>query len=259
MKANPTSERTQVVLLHGVGLDHRMWTPVIEALPDELDVVAPDLPGHGDAAAIATTVISLSELAEGVRGALPPRAHVVGFSLGALVAQQLAIAHAERINSLVLVSSVARRSASQRAAVLGRLEAARLDPARNRSVALQRWTGGDPSRLAPGALQYLRTVLAGTDHASFLAAYAAFARADEELWDQLPAIAVPTLAITGSDDPGSTPAMTRALAAAIPHARAEIVPGARHLLPLERPDTVARMIVDHVRSHLEHRGQAAAV
>ena len=38
---------TDVVLLHGVGLDHTMWEPVAELLPTHFDVVAPDLPGHG--------------------------------------------------------------------------------------------------------------------------------------------------------------------------------------------------------------------
>ncbi len=39
--------------------------------------------------------------------------------------------------------------------------------------------------------------------------------------------------MTGSDDPGSTPEMARAMAAALPNARLEIVPGARHMMPLE--------------------------
>lgn len=54
------------------------------------------------------------------------------------------------------------------------------------------------------------------------------------------------LVVTGGDDPGSTPAMTRALAEAIPAARAVVLPGARHLLPLERPVELAALILEHV-------------
>ena len=54
---------------------------------------------------------------------------------------------------------------------------------------------------------------------------------------------MPVLAITGSDDAGSTPAMSAAIAAACPRGEVVIVPGARHLLPLDAPQAVADAIV----------------
>jgi pimeloyl-ACP methyl ester carboxylesterase len=39
--------RATVVLLHGVGLDHSVWQPALALLPDEIEAVTPDLPGHG--------------------------------------------------------------------------------------------------------------------------------------------------------------------------------------------------------------------
>lgn len=55
----------------------------------------------------------------------------------------------------------------------------------------------------------------------------------EQLFDSLPAICCPTLIITGELDAGSTPQMAALLQARIPHARAEVLPGIRHLLPIE--------------------------
>ena len=51
-----------------------------------------------------------------------------------------------------------------------------------------------------------------------------------------------TLVVTGGDDPRSTPAMTRALAARLQHGRAVVIDGARHLLPIERADLVADLV-----------------
>ncbi|MGY4742913.1 alpha/beta fold hydrolase, partial [Streptomyces sp. ATMOS53] len=83
------------------------------------------------------------------------------------------------------------------------------------------------------------------DRTSYLACYDVFATADAGLWPRLPDITAPTLAVTGADDPGSTPAMSRLLADRISGGRALIVPGTRHLLPLERPEELARAVLDH--------------
>ena len=77
--------------------------------------------------------------------------------------------------------------------------------------------------------------LLANDVRSYLNCYRVFATADAEIAPELPRITVPALAITGENDPGSTPEMTRRLADAIPGCRAVVVPGARHMLPVERP------------------------
>lgn len=235
-----------IVLIHGVGLDHHMWDPCRSRLAEVASVHAPDLLGHGGAPAIEGSIV-LAELARAVSATIEESAHVVGFSLGALVAQRIALDVPDRVRSLTLISSVARRSARERTAVAARLRDARDEPAANREAAIQRWTGGGEGRLSTEAIAYAEDALAAMDPPSYLAAYGVFATADEELWPLLGEISTPTLVITGEDDPGSTPRMSTELAAAIPGARAEIVVGARHLLPLERPDAVSDLILEHVR------------
>src|SRR5690349_7357351 len=98
-----------VVLLHDVGLDRTMWRPVSTLLEDEFEVLAPDLLGHGtNRAAPAGT--ALRDLADDVAATLPGAAHLVGFSLGALVAQHLARHRPELVVTLTSVSSVCRRT-----------------------------------------------------------------------------------------------------------------------------------------------------
>src|SRR5262249_60276404 len=60
-----------------------------------------------------------------------------------------------------------------------------------------------------------------------------------------PALTMRVLALPGSEDPGSTPAMSAAIAAACPRGLVAIIPGARHLLPLDAPQAVADAITRH--------------
>ncbi len=236
---------TDLVLLHGVGLDHRMWDRCVPELTRSHRVSTPDLPGHGAEPAVASDT-TLDDLASAVLRNLPGPCHLVGFSLGALVAQQIAVRAPESIRSLVLVSSVAQRSPEQSAAVRERLRAAGQDFPATAEAAVQRWMTAEWQAREPGLVQYLRTTLLANDLGSYLACYRIFATADAELADRIRDIPTPTLAITGSHDPGSTPGMTEHLATAIPHARAVIVPGAQHLLPLERPARLCTEIHTHL-------------
>jgi pimeloyl-ACP methyl ester carboxylesterase len=82
------------------------------------------------------------------------------------------------------------------------------------------------------------------DVAAYAAAYAVFATADAELAPAIGRIAAPTTVVTGAEDQRSTPAMARAMAERLQHARVQIVPGQRHMTPLEVPEAVAAIIAD---------------
>jgi pimeloyl-ACP methyl ester carboxylesterase len=234
-----------VVLLHGVGLDHTMWDRVSPALADRHTVHAPDLLGHGSAPD-APPDTTLSELSAPLAGLGEGPLHLVGFSLGALVATRFALDHPGRVASLTLVSGVANRSAAERAAVAKRLDAARQDPHATFDAALRRWFSPRWRAAEPDLAERIRTVLHANRPASYLACYAVFARADRELWPELPRLSPRVLAVTGAEDPGSTPEMATALAARVPSGRSQVVPGARHLLPLERPKAVAAAVLANI-------------
>ncbi|MCF1595893.1 alpha/beta fold hydrolase [Streptomyces muensis] len=224
-----------VVLLHGVGLDHTMWEPTAALLADRFTVITPDLPGHGTRPPVDQGVI-LADLADGVADQIPDGSHLVGFSLGALVAQHLALHRPRLVATLTSVSSVCRRTAEERTSVLARLRAAEADFTAGATASLKRWYDGtdvDADRVAR-----TEATLLANDVASFLACYRVFASADAELGPHLGRIAVPALAVTGANDPGSTPEMTRRLTAALPDCRAVVVPEARHMLPVERPQAL---------------------
>ena len=232
-----------LVLLHGVGLDHTVWDEMRESLAAEVRVIAPDLPGHGRRAPVPDGV-SLADLAAETAAEIPAGSHVVGFSLGALIGQHLAAHRPDLVASLTSVSSVCRRTPEERAAVLGRLESAQRDFTASALASLDRWYSG--TAVAADRVARTREVLLANDPQSFVNCYRVFATGDADVSAALGTINAPALAITGADDPGSTPDMTRRLAAAIPNCRAIVVPDARHMLPVERPVELA----GHVHSFI---------
>lgn len=242
-----------VVLLHGVGLDHTMWEPFCAEWERKtrLPALAIDLPGHGVRPPFIGPV-SLTELAEDVAERLPGRAHLVGFSLGALIAQHLARHRPELVASLVSVSSVCRRTASEATAVDGRLQNARTDFPASVDASIHRWYPAG-SGVDTRIVDQTRNTLLANSVESYLRAYQVFATGDAEIAPELGGIGVPSLAVTGELDPGSTPEMSRRLAEAIPGTRAVMVPGARHMLPVERPAELAEIVQQFIEeTNREH-------
>lgn len=93
-----------VVLLHGWGLHSGAWEDVVEQLADHYRITVMDLPGHGYSR-LPEAGHTLRDLGRAVAAAAPPKAHWVGWSLGGLVAQRVAIDSSERVASLVMVAS----------------------------------------------------------------------------------------------------------------------------------------------------------
>ncbi|MEX3101518.1 MULTISPECIES: alpha/beta fold hydrolase [unclassified Streptomyces] len=233
-----------LVLLHGVGLDRAMWGRCVPLLAARHRVTVVDLRGHG-VSPRARAGVTLAELAQDVAELLDGPTHVVGFSLGALIGQQLALAYPELTASLTLVSSVAGRTDEERAAVAARRERARTDFEGSARVAVERWFSPEWRSREPELASEVLARLLSNDRESYLACYDVFATADAQLWPRLREITVPMLAVTGAEDPGSTPEMTKRLANQIPHATSEFVPATRHLLPLENPEELTRLVLKH--------------
>jgi (E)-2-((N-methylformamido)methylene)succinate hydrolase len=232
---------TPIVLIHGVGMDHTMWNEVAAAMSSPITTY--DLLGHGGAPALpcGSTIADFVDQLD----AIAPSGSVdlVGFSLGALIAQAFTLAYPERVRRLVLLSGVFNRSPDETAAILERVADVRDGGyLANVATAIDRWFSADFAAARPDMLAAVTQRLATNDVGSYASAYEVFGTADHDLAQLVANITCPTLAVTGERDPRSTPAMTHALAARVRNGRAVIVPGVRHLLPLEVPSLVAEMI-----------------
>jgi pimeloyl-ACP methyl ester carboxylesterase len=231
------------MLLHGVGLDQTMWAPVTEqfqAAGREFAVL--DLPGHGGQPPLRQTQ-TLASLADNVLARLPEgKTHLVGFSLGALIAQHIARYFPERVATLTCVSSVCSRTPEEAEKVERRLATAGDNFAGSVAASIERWFPADSTTVSPEIIEATRKTLLANDIESYLHAYAVFAREDGTIGSELQQIRTPTLAITGQFDPGSTPEMSERLGQAVPNCRVQIVPGTRHMMPIEDAPSLAAAI-----------------
>lgn len=91
-----------VVFLHGLGASSRYWEPLAEA-GGEYHGVAPDLLGFGRSPSPSDAAYDVASHLEALESILPPRAFVVGHSMGAILAAALAARHPERVSGLVLL------------------------------------------------------------------------------------------------------------------------------------------------------------
>lgn len=234
---------TPLVLLHGVGLDHTLWDELAPQLEADFDVLRYDLLGHGAAPGItgeARIEDFIAQLDAELDQAGWARAHVLGYSMGGLIAGAYAAARPQRVSRLVLLSTVFQRSPDEVEAVSARLQAAATqDVQAAAQVSLQRWFTPAFQAARPERVAAIGERLVRNDRANFLAAYRLFALGDPILAEAAPEIACPTLAMTGEHDVGSTPRMTRNLARALPDGRARVIEGQRHMLPVEDPWVVA--------------------
>ena len=237
-------EGEPLVLIHGVGMRLEAWSPQITGFSQTHRVIALDMPGHGESAALPTGS-KLEAFVAWFGGFLDELAlsevSVAGHSMGALVAGGAAATFGERIKRVAYLNGVYRRDPEAKAAVLARAAAISLVGV-DKEGPLLRWFGDDAQSAVARALT--RNWLSLVDPQGYATAYAAFAGGDETYAERWPDVGVPALFLTGSDDPNSTPLMAEQMAAAAPKGWVRIVEGHRHMVNLTAPDIVNELLAE---------------
>lgn len=234
-----------LLLIQGLGYARWGWEPVVPLLAESFDVLVYDNRGIGesDAPPGPYTVAQLAaDAVQVLDEAGVERAHVVGTSLGGMVAQELALAHPERVGKLVLVSTTP-----------GGPEAF---PMPERTVQLM--TGGATLRqfvenaLAPRADEAIvERILAHRERtAQPLEAWQAQAAAGAafDAYDRIGGIRAPTLVLHGTEDAVVDPRNSAHLGRAIPGARVELFPGGGHIFWWEQPEEFARVVTEFLQA-----------
>ena len=113
-----------VALIHGLGLNRRMWQWQVDSLCCQFRVIRYDLLGHGDtlpAPGDFTMKAMVDQLVELLDTCDAKSCSLVGFSLGGLIAQAFTLSHPDRVEALVILNSAHNRSDEQRAAIMQRV------------------------------------------------------------------------------------------------------------------------------------------
>ncbi|QFI68933.1 alpha/beta fold hydrolase [Sinorhizobium alkalisoli] len=233
-----------LILIHGVGMRLEAWAPQIEAFAKTHRVIAVDMPGHGGSekipagSTVRDFVAWFGRFLDDMRIA---HANVAGHSMGALIAGGAAASFTDRIIRVAYLNGVYRRAPAAKAAVLARAAAIRTSGV-DTAGPLLRWFDDDPQ--SERARELTRAWLEGVDPEGYAIAYGAFATGEETYADCWPSVTCPTLFLTGSQDPNSTPEMARQMASLTPNGWARIVDGHRHMVNLTAPETVNALMAE---------------
>jgi pimeloyl-ACP methyl ester carboxylesterase len=254
-----------VVLLHGFPFDRSMWNETSQALVAAgYRSILVDLRGHGKSPvtpemtveAMARDVAELLER-ENIRGAA-----VVGFSMGGYVALQMAIRHLDVTRALVLVDTRAEADSSE--ARNGRREAAADVKARGMVALVERMMPkltAKPSALAAGngpggaplspVEERLKAMMMAAPPEGAIAALGALA-ARPDVRGKLQFLRLPSLVLVGEQDAvtplESAHVLSQGLAGEL-----EVVKGAGHAMPLEKPAEFHRVLLAWLSGNLPAR------
>ncbi len=243
-RAQRGSGAERLVLAHGFTQTARSWAVLDRLVRDELpnvETIAVDLPGHGDAAQIDADLWGSADRLVSIGGP----ATYVGYSMGGRVALHAALAHAATVRRLILIGATpgieddderATRRASDDA-LASHIEDVGVGTFLDEWLAnplfagLDATTAGRDDRLrntAAGLASSLRRTGTGTQ---------------QPLWERLDAVRAPVLLLVGAHDAKFT-AIAERMAAALPDATLRVIAGAGHSVHLERPAATATAIVE---------------
>jgi 3-oxoadipate enol-lactonase len=236
-----------LVLLCSLGSTVDMWEPQRRELVDEFRVISLDTRGHGGSP-VPEGPYEVADLARDVLETLDDlgaaKAAFAGVSLGGAIAQWIGLHAPQRAGSLALLCTAARfpnsgtfreRAATARAEGVETIADAVVD----------RWFTDDFPDTNPDAVRRMRDMIAATPAEGYAGCCEAVAAWDAV--DDLGRIDVPTLVISGVEDPATPPECQQQLADGIPGARLESVTDAAHLASYQRPEVVTPLLREHAK------------
>jgi pimeloyl-ACP methyl ester carboxylesterase len=242
-----------VLLIQGMSGTHLAWGEAfMAALRDDLDVVAYDHRGVGESTPQADpfTIARLADDAAGLLDALGwDSAHVVGISMGGMVAQELALRQPQRIRTLTLGCTYPGGAEAQLAdpALIQELAGALLSGDRERAVRAGFAANLSAAHVADEAnwepFQAMATAVPVAVPVIMLQMQAVMGH---DTSARLASIETPTLVVHGTEDRMLPVVNGELIARAIPHARLELLEGVGHMFWWEQPERSAALVRSQV-------------
>ena len=211
LRAIVEGDGAPVLLLHGVRLRSEAWNSQTRWLSHFFAATAPDMPGHGESVPFET-VDGLGSYTDRVAEAMDGPAVVIGHSMGALIALDLAICYSHLVLGVVALNGVFNRTQSAWDAIRHRADGLNPNGVNDPTPTLRRWFGGRHATQA----QARRTWLTGVNPAGYKTAYSTFATENSPSRTGLVGMRCPALFATGANEPKSLPSMSEAMAVLAP-------------------------------------------
>jgi 3-oxoadipate enol-lactonase len=245
----PGAGAPRIVLIHSLALDRSIWDGVAARLTHDAEVLVYDCRGHGRSERRAggfTAELFARDLSELLDHVGWPSATVAGCSMGGCVALAFAGLYSPRAAGLGLIDTTASYGAVAAAQFRERAAAARTKGLAGLiEFQLTRWFSDEFRSSRPELMNRATGVFLANDFDCYAASCALLGDAD--LRPHFPSLRMPVSIVVGEEDQATPVAMSRQLHDSIPQSTLTILPRARHLTPLERPDSIASELLALLR------------
>ena len=234
---NKKEQSIPIVFIHGVGLTYEIWQPQLDFFKNYSNL-SYDILGHGKSS-LTKKNISFddfsNQLIELINELKIDKIHLVGFSIGSLIARNFAAKYNDRLQSLILLGSIYKRSEQQQEIVNQRFEQAKKELKLSRQ-ALKRWFTDKYLENNPHTYEKISFILSGNNMVNFLKVYELFVKHKND--EDFEKINAKTLIMTGEHDIGSTIEMSKQLNNVIKDSELKIIKDGKHLCGIECADEV---------------------
>ena len=244
------NEKNPIVFVHGVGLTKEIWEPQINFFK-EYNTLTYDLLGHGKTP-LKKSRVSFEDFSDQLFNLINElgfgKIHLVGFSLGALIARHFTSKHDNRLSSLIMHGSIYKRTEDQKRVVKNRFEVAKMNKPASKQTTLRRWLSDDFIKKNPNIYKKIYSILEKNKRLDFLKCYEIFVNyIDDD--NMLKKIDTNTLITTGENDVGSTPEMSRNLSKTIQKSTFVEIKKGKHLCSIECADDVNIIFKKFIDQH----------
>ena len=226
------------IFIHGVGLDNTMWYPQKKNFENK-SVIFYDILNHGKSKKGYST-LTFNDFNDQLNNLLAHlkinKINLIGFSIGALIAQHFTLQHINKINKLVLIGSVYKRSEEQIKIVRNRYEESKKGVSITEG-SINRWFSKSFLKENPDVYKFFFDLLENKNNKDFIPAYKIFVESDKNKLD-LSRFNMPALIMTGENEIGSTPKMSEGLNKDINNSFLYIIKDAKHGATIEKADDV---------------------
>ena len=228
------NEKNPIIFIHGVGLTKEIWEPQINFFK-KYNTLTYDLLGHGKTP-LKKSQVSFEDFSDQLLNLINElsfsKIHLVGFSLGGLIARHFASKHSDRLSSLIIHGSIYKRTENQKRVVKNRFEVAKTERPGSKHSAIRRWLSEDFIKKNPNVYKKIYSNLEKNNPKDFLKCYEIFVNyIDDD--SMLKNININTLITTGENDVGSTPEMSRNLNKMIRGSKFVEIKRGKHLCSIE--------------------------
>jgi pimeloyl-ACP methyl ester carboxylesterase len=245
---NKKEQNIPIVFIHGVGLTYEIWQPQLEFFKN-YSTLSYDILGHGKSP-LNKDKITFDDFSDQLIDLIDhlkiKKIHVVGFSIGSLIARNFATKFSDRLKSLTLLCSIYKRSEEQQKIVNQRFEQAKKELKLSKQ-ALKRWFTDKYLENNPSIYEKISNILSSNNMKNFLKVYELFVNhKNDENFDK---INVNTLIMTGEFDIGSTVEMSNELNKIITNSQLKIIKDGKHLCGIECANDVNLSIKNFVEEN----------